>query len=158
MAVNGSRCAWCGAWLSEPADGPGSGANVSHGVCSDCIGDLLDLPVSDVYDLGPQEVDRLAFGLIEIDAEGIVRNYNAAESRLSGLEPDDVIGRNFFTEVAPCTRDTEFERRWRRLREEGEGRDEFTFVFRFQTGHRIVQVRAVLQPGGNTLVLVQPED
>ena len=31
-----------------------------------------------------------------------VLRYNAAESRLSGLPSDRVIGRQFFREVAPC--------------------------------------------------------
>jgi len=157
MSIRGSRCAWCDVWLSEPAGSPEGDLDVSHGICSDCVGDLLDLPVTDVYDLAAREVDCLAFGLIEIDAAGIVRRYNAVESRLSGLDPAEVVGKNFFTEVAPCTRETEFERRWNRLLARGQGREDFTFVFRFRTGHRIVQIRAVLESGRNTLVLVQPE-
>lgn len=158
MSIRGSKCAWCGEWLTEPSDEGGNDQEgVSHGVCSNCVGDLLDLPVTDIYELECRDVDRLAFGLIELDEAGIVQQYNAAESRLSGLDPDDVIGKSFFTEVAPCTKETEFERRWLALRDRGAGRDEFTFVFRFRTGHRIVQIRTVMKPGGNTLVLVQPE-
>ena len=35
--------------------------------------------------------------------DSIVTSYNAWESQLSGLRPPAVLGRHFFTEIAPCT-------------------------------------------------------
>jgi len=49
------------------------------------------------------EIDRLAFGAVQLDASGKVLKYNAAESSITGRTAASVIGRNFFTEVAPCT-------------------------------------------------------
>jgi photoactive yellow protein len=49
------------------------------------------------------ELDALGFGVVEMNHECTVLRYNAAESRLSGLPPDRVIGRQFFREVAPCS-------------------------------------------------------
>jgi photoactive yellow protein len=51
------------------------------------------------------ELDALPFGVVEMDHECTVLRYNAAESRLSGLPPDRVIGRRFFREVALCCSD-----------------------------------------------------
>lgn len=51
----------------------------------------------------PDELDELPFGLVAMTHDGIVERYNLAEARLSGLTPERVIGRNFFTAVAPCT-------------------------------------------------------
>lgn len=48
-------------------------------------------------------LDRLPFGVVGLSADGIVARYNAAEGNLSGLTPARVIGRNFFTSIAPCT-------------------------------------------------------
>jgi photoactive yellow protein len=48
------------------------------------------------------ELDALPFGVIAMTLEGIVVSYNAAESRLSGLTPAKVVGRHFFSAVAPC--------------------------------------------------------
>jgi photoactive yellow protein len=48
------------------------------------------------------DLDALEFGVIGIDASGIVRRYNAYESRLAGLSPQRVLGHPLFTEVAPC--------------------------------------------------------
>ena len=48
-------------------------------------------------------LDELSFGVVGMSEDGTVNSYNLAESRLSGLTPANVIGRNFFTSVAPCT-------------------------------------------------------
>ena len=48
------------------------------------------------------ELDGLDFGVIGIDAAGVVRRYNAVESRLAGLSKERVLGNPLFTVVAPC--------------------------------------------------------
>lgn len=48
------------------------------------------------------ELDELDFGVIGFDGEGIVRRYNATESRLAGLSVPRVVGSPLFTVVAPC--------------------------------------------------------
>ncbi len=48
-------------------------------------------------------LDEASFGIVAMTPNGHVTEYNAAESRLAGLSPDRVIGRHFFSEVAPCT-------------------------------------------------------
>jgi photoactive yellow protein len=48
------------------------------------------------------DLDGLAFGLVALAAGGIVEHYNLAEANLSGLTPARVVGRDFFTSVAPC--------------------------------------------------------
>jgi len=91
--------------------------------------------VEDLLQLSQEEADRLPYGLIVLDDSGDVIGYNAAESRLSGLAPSAVIGRNFFEEIAPCTRVRAFAGRYRQMAQTGEpGSVQFEFVFRF--GHR----------------------
>ena len=53
--------------------------------------------------LTSKEIDQLAFGAVQLDAKGTVLQYNAAEASITGRKREDVIGRNFFREVAPCT-------------------------------------------------------
>jgi photoactive yellow protein len=48
-------------------------------------------------------LDALSFGVVAMSKDGTVTSYNAAESRLSGLTPANVLGRTFFSSVAPCT-------------------------------------------------------
>lgn len=58
--------------------------------------------------LGAAELDALPYGMIQLDPEGTVLRYSAAEARLSGLSAGETVGRNFFRDVAPCTQVAEF--------------------------------------------------
>ncbi|MBU2708209.1 PAS domain-containing protein [Zooshikella marina] len=49
------------------------------------------------------ELDSARFGIVKLDPEGKVEFYNKYESELAGLSVDQVLGQNFFTQVAPCT-------------------------------------------------------
>jgi photoactive yellow protein len=48
-------------------------------------------------------LDGAEFGVVAMDDDHRVVFYNRAESTLSGLTAERVVGRHFFTEVAPCT-------------------------------------------------------
>ena len=52
--------------------------------------------------LSTDQVDELAFGAIQVDAAGTVLSFNMTESKLTNRDKRDVIGKNFFTDVAPC--------------------------------------------------------
>lgn len=54
------------------------------------------------------ELDLLPYGVIQLETTGRILKYNATESALASLPPSEAIGRQFFTEVAPCTRVQEF--------------------------------------------------
>ncbi|MGF1605910.1 MAG: photoactive yellow protein [Rhodothalassiaceae bacterium] len=49
------------------------------------------------------ELNDLAFGAIQLDQDGKILNYNAAEGEITGRDPESVKGQNFFSDVAPCT-------------------------------------------------------
>ena len=49
-----------------------------------------------------EESDQAQFGIIGLDAEGVVNLYDAYESGAAGLRPTRVLGRSLFDEVAPC--------------------------------------------------------
>ncbi len=56
-----------------------------------------------------EQIDGLAFGAIELDASGTILRYNAAEGTMTGRDPRSVIGKNFFRDIAPCTKTPAFE-------------------------------------------------
>lgn len=58
--------------------------------------------------MSDQQIDQLAFGAIQIDKTGKIITYNEAEAALTGRDPEAVIGKNFFNDVAPCTKTKEF--------------------------------------------------
>jgi photoactive yellow protein len=47
-------------------------------------------------------LDELEFGVIKMDLKGIVLRYNRFESQQAGLSEAQVVGRQFFREVAVC--------------------------------------------------------
>jgi photoactive yellow protein len=50
-----------------------------------------------------ESLDGLPFGVVRMAQDGTVVAYNTAEADVAGLTPARVIGRHFFTSVAPCT-------------------------------------------------------
>ncbi len=89
----------------------------------------------------PEELDRAPYGIIQLDASGRILKYNAVESKLASLRKEDAIGKQFFTEIAPCTKVQEFYGRFK----EGvihESLDtSFRFHFAFKQHPRDVTVR-----------------
>lgn len=61
-----------------------------------------------VDQLSTAELDGLPYGIIQLDTAGRILKYNATESALASLPQAEAIGKQFFTEVAPCTRVQEF--------------------------------------------------
>lgn len=88
--------------------------------------------------------DRLAFGAIQVDGDGIIRQYNQAEARLSGRDPARVIGRNFFLHVAPCTNVAAFYGRF--LTGVASGDIVMSFSFSFAFHMKPVQVLVDFRP------------
>lgn len=96
--------------------------------------------------ISPRELDGLPYGAILMDSAGRVVAYNDTESRMARLPVEAVLGRNFFTEVAPCTRVKEFEGRFRDLAA-GEGREVVTFEFTFPFPFGAQKVSVMLTRG-----------
>lgn len=74
------------------------------------------------------ELDSLAFGAIELDRDGKILRYNAAEADISSRDQAGMVGRNFFSDVAPCTRGEAFEGRFRAGVKLGQMDVQFTYV------------------------------
>lgn len=107
--------------------------------------------------LADDAIDDLPFGAIRLNAEGIILGYNRFESRLSGLEPARVIGKNFFTEVAPCTNVQEFAGRFREGVQRGELHAVFPYIFSFSPPCQVTITMYVHRGTGNAWVLVKAD-
>jgi photoactive yellow protein len=79
-----------------------------------------------------KQIDDLAFGAIQLDADGTILTYNSAEGAITGRDPKEVIGKNFFTEVAPCTNRAEFRGKFDAGVKAGELNTLFEYVFDYQ--------------------------
>ena len=96
------------------------------------------------------EIDDLAFGLVELDRDGKILRYNAAEADIAGLDQEGMVGRDFFKDVAPCTQTDVFEGRFRKGVEEGKLDIEFAYVFDHQMPQTQVRVHMKQSDTGDT--------
>ena len=49
------------------------------------------------------DLDKADFGIVKMDHNGTVLEYNQAQSRFSGISRENAIGHNCFFDIAPCT-------------------------------------------------------
>lgn len=96
-------------------------------------------------------LDDLDFGVIGMTRDGTVAAYNRAEAKMSGLTPSRVIGRHFFTAVAPCTNNYLVAHRF----EVEETLDEtIDYVFTLRMAPKPVQLRLLKSPAAKHMFLV----
>lgn len=100
----------------------------------------------DLSHMSPGEIDALPFGYIALSPEGVIRKYNRYEADLARKDPKDVLGKNFFRDVAPCTQVREFEGRFRELVEDDLSTLSFDFDFKFRHGTQNVRIGFVRSP------------
>lgn len=144
------RCAWCDRVIRE-----GTSGLISHGICLTCLGDKFNYPIENVALLNREVADMLPYGFIRLDEQGIVLEYNTAESALSGLPRGGVVGRNFFRSVAPCTCVKQFEGKVQEMVAAGKaGRDQIQFLFKFPGRVTMVDLAMTYDPSRHEVILL----
>ena len=111
--------------------------------------------LDDLSALSAAEIDALPFGYIALAPDGTIRKYNRYEADLARKDPQEVLGRNFFQEVAPCTQVQGFEGRFRDFAS-GAVPDPtlaFDFDFRFRHGTQKVRIGLVRSPLGSEVIV-----
>jgi photoactive yellow protein len=89
-------------------------------------------------------VDEIGFGLIVMSRSGAVLGYNALESQRSGLLAERVMGRNFFTDVGPCTNNYLVAQRFT---DSDELDEQVDYVFTFRMAPTPVRLRLLARAG-----------
>jgi photoactive yellow protein len=79
----------------------------------------------------------LPFGLVKLDLKGTILEYNMAEGELTGVDPAWAIGKNFFDDVALCTKTQAFYGRFL----EGVKKGFLNAVFDYTFDHRLEATR-----------------
>ena len=104
--------------------------------------------------LDEADLDAYPFGVIQLDTAGRILAYNRYEERLARLRREDVLGRNLFFEVAPCTRVRRFYGRFLEGVEAGALDATFGFVFAFEHGERHVEVTLYYRASDETVWVI----
>lgn len=79
------------------------------------------------------QIDDLSFGAIQLDKDGTILKYNNAEGEITGRNPKDVIGKNFFNDVAPCTKSPEFHGKFK----EGVAQNNLNVMFEYEFDYKM---------------------
>lgn len=105
--------------------------------------------------LPPESIDALPYGAIRLDASGRVTFFSQAEARLSGYGERPVIGRQFFTDIAPCMNHPHFLGRIEQARQSGTLDIEFGYVGDFDNADRELRVRVQSATNGGFWIFIQ---
>lgn len=107
-------------------------------------------------DMDQQERDEQDFGIVEVDDSGKVVSYNRYESELSGVDQSSTHGKNFFTQIAPCTNNRLFYGRFKRGVQAAEMDAQIPYTFTYKMRPTNVLVRLFRHPDTSAnFVLVQ---
>jgi photoactive yellow protein len=66
------------------------------------------LNFSNTPEIDSSLLDALPFGVILLDENGVILFYNRSEESSAGRDRREVVGRNFFTKIAPCAQVQDF--------------------------------------------------
>lgn len=114
-----------------------------------------ELDAADMLGMTAETFDALPFGVIRLDGDGRVVDYNAAESKFAKRAKEQVVGKLFFRDVAPCAQGADFEGRLQTLLSANTERSEaFDYDFRFPWGARSVRIRLLVDKKHNVWVFV----
>ncbi|MEM1125584.1 MAG: PAS domain-containing protein [Bacteroidota bacterium] len=92
------------------------------------------------------QLNTLDFGVVKVDDNGVVQFYNHYESNMSGFSPAECVGKNFFTDVAPCTNNRLFLGRFKNGVSGGSMNDQFRYTFTYKMKPTNVQVHLYRDP------------
>jgi photoactive yellow protein len=101
-----------------------------------------------------KELNDAPFGIIRLSDDGIVEFYNDCESELSGVPSSDAVGKNFFTQLAPCSNSQLFLGRFKDGVQSGELDERFTYTFTYKMRPTLVDVRLYRDDAGHNWVLI----
>lgn len=90
------------------------------------------IPTSQLTTLDQNGADSLDFGIVKVDDNGNVLLYNKWESDMAGVPVAATAGKNFFTEIAPCTNNRLFYGRFKDGVASGSLDAEFNYTFSYK--------------------------
>lgn len=97
------------------------------------------------------DYDCLSFGVIKMDYNGMVTEYNRAQFDLTGVAAENAVGKHFFTQVAPCTNNFMVAEKYR----QGILDESLPYIFTYITKPTKVELRLIKGRKGNQYLLAQ---
>lgn len=96
----------------------------------------------------PQRAEYLPFGAVMLDRHGKIVKYNKAEGLIANRTPEDMIGKDFFNEVAPCAKGKRFHGEFLKFHRTGQLNVMFDYKFAYKGADVGVKIHLKAQPDG----------
>lgn len=101
------------------------------------------------------QADQQPFGVVKVDDDGVVQMYNRWEAEMAGVHPSEAEGKNFFTQVAPCTNNRLVYGKFKDGVKRNELEIEFNYTFTYKMRPTNVRIKLVRHaPSRSNFVLV----
>lgn len=98
---------------------------------------------SQLPNVSRQSADDQPFGIVQVDDSGVIQLYNKWESEMAAVPVSAAEGKNFFTQVAPCTNNRLVFGKFKDGVAKGELDSEFNYTFTYKMKPTNVQIRLV---------------
>jgi photoactive yellow protein len=102
-----------------------------------------------------EQLDEAGFGIVKVDDDGIVLFYNEYEARHADVRPEEAMGKNFFTQVAPCSNNRIFRGRFKKGVMKGVLDESFTYTFTYKMRPTLVNVRMLRDDWSDNWVVIR---
>lgn len=102
--------------------------------------------INQLAQIDQAQADQANVGIVEVDDQGVIRLYNRYESELAGVQKENAIGKNFFTEIAPCTNNRLFFGRFKQGVEAGILDQGFNYTFTYKMRPTAVSIHLYREP------------
>lgn len=99
--------------------------------------------LSKLGSLSRTDIDNAPYGIVKVDNSGKILLYNRYESELAGVATATAEGKNFFTEVAPCTNNKLFFGKFKSGVEVSDLNSAFNYTFTYKMKPTNVQIHLV---------------
>ena len=96
----------------------------------------------------PQRAEYLPFGAVMLDRNGKIVKYNRAEGLIANRTPDEMLGKDFFNEVAPCAKGKRFHGEFLSFHRTGQVNVMFDYKFAYKGANVGVKIHLKAQPDG----------
>jgi photoactive yellow protein len=111
--------------------------------------------LSSLNTMSAVQADLLPYGAVKIDDRGAISIYNRYESELGGIAPSSAIGKNFFTDIAPCTNNKVFRGCFAKGVEQGTADCLFSYTFTYKMAPTEVKVHLHRANGINWMLITK---
>jgi photoactive yellow protein len=83
-----------------------------------------------------------------LDRSGTIVRYNKAEGALVSRVPEEVVGKKFFDEIAPCAKGKRFHGEFLKFHQTGQINVMFDYKFAYKGANLAVKIHMKAQPDG----------